>query len=101
MREITGYVAWKTRELPAAFGWRDPPRAVRTGQRDAAARHASAVRAIEADPGVRALCETFGARIEVDQVRPTDRSTGARNGYHQLAAAGPVRGGDTDGREKR
>ena len=39
-------------------------------RRDAAERHASAVRAIEEDPGVRALCETFDAEIDASQVRP-------------------------------
>ena len=41
-------------------------------RREAAERHANAVRAIETDPGVRAVCDAFGARVEADQVRTVD-----------------------------
>ena len=40
--------------------------------RDAAHRRQAAVRAIETDPGVRTLCETFDARIDPALVQPVD-----------------------------
>ena len=40
--------------------------------RDAAHRRQAAVRAIETDPGVRTLCETFDARVDPALVQPVD-----------------------------
>ena len=40
--------------------------------RDEVSRRQAAIRAIEEDPGVRILCETFGARIDPALVRPVD-----------------------------
>ena len=40
--------------------------------RDDTRRRQAAVRAIEGDPGVRALCETFGAHVDPALVRPVD-----------------------------
>ena len=40
--------------------------------RDAAHRRQAAVRAIETDPGVRSLCETFDARVDPALVQPVD-----------------------------
>ena len=40
--------------------------------RDAAHRRQEAVRAIETDPGMRALCETFDARVDPALVQPVD-----------------------------
>ena len=41
-------------------------------ERDETRRRQAAVRAIEGDPGVRALCETFGARVDPALVQPVD-----------------------------
>ena len=41
-------------------------------ERDETRRRQAAVRAIERDPRVRALCETFGARVDPALVRPVD-----------------------------
>ena len=40
--------------------------------RDEASRHRAAIRAIEDDPQVRTLCETFGTRVDHDLVQPID-----------------------------
>ena len=40
--------------------------------RDAADRRQAAVRAIETDPGMRTLCETFDARVDPALVQPVD-----------------------------
>ena len=40
--------------------------------RDAAHRRQAAVRAIETDPGMRTLCETFDARVDPALVQPVD-----------------------------
>ena len=40
--------------------------------RDEVSRRQAAIRAIEEDPGIRILCETFGARVDPTLVRPVD-----------------------------
>ena len=40
--------------------------------RDDDSRRQAAIRAIEEDPGIRILCETFGARVDPTLVRPVD-----------------------------
>ena len=40
--------------------------------RDEDSRRQAAIRAIEEDPGIRILCETFGARVDPTLVRPVD-----------------------------
>ena len=40
--------------------------------RDEASRHQAAIRAIEDDPRVRTLCETFDTRVDHDLVQPID-----------------------------
>ena len=49
---------------------RETPAAGRA--RDEASRRQAAVRAIEEDPQVRTLCETFGTRVDPTLVRPVD-----------------------------
>ena len=49
---------------------RETPAAGRA--RDQASRHQAAIRAIEADPRVRTLCETFDTRVDPDLVQPLD-----------------------------
>ena len=49
---------------------RETPAAERA--RDRASRRQAAIRAIEADPRVRTLCETFDTRVDPDLVRPLD-----------------------------
>ena len=41
-------------------------------ERDEAGRQQAAIRAIEEDPGVRVLCETFDARVDPALVQPAD-----------------------------
>ena len=49
---------------------RETPAAERA--RDQASRRQAAIRAIEADPRVRTLCETFDTRVDPDLVQPLD-----------------------------
>ena len=59
-------------ELDIALGAPDRETPAASRERDETRRRQAAVRAIEGDPGVRALCETFGARVDPALVQPVD-----------------------------
>ena len=59
-------------ELDIALGAPDRETPAAKRERDETRRRQAAVRAIEGDPGVRALCETFGARVDPALVQPVD-----------------------------
>ena len=59
-------------ELDIALGAPDHETPASKRESDETRRRQAAVRAIEGDAGVRALCETFGARVDPALVRPID-----------------------------
>ena len=59
-------------ELDIVLGAPDHETPASKRERDETRRRQAAVRAIEGDAGVRALCETFGARVDPALVRPID-----------------------------
>ena len=59
-------------ELDIVLGAPDHETPASKRESDETRRRQAAVRAIEGDAGVRALCETFGARVDPALVRPID-----------------------------
>ena len=59
-------------ELDIALGAPEHETPAAKREFDETRRRQAAVRAIEGDPGFRALCETFGARVDPALVRPVD-----------------------------